>query len=140
VAEVAVQPTWLWDFRAAGSGRGERFPGAGVGIEQPAELSGFKRGGAVVGGTSFQCIQPSIDLWQTADYDYGGVLEALQHGLKHFGRRRAEDDIGPGAVPVVILILIENQAVAASEGVREGIREKALEAEEGGFIFMVRFV
>jgi len=51
-----------------------------VGIQQPSELDGFKRSGAVIGGAGFQGIKPIICFRQSAHNDNGDVRK-LQQGL-----------------------------------------------------------
>lgn len=74
------------------SSRGSRLSWAHVGLQQPSELDGFKRGGAVIGGAGFQGIEPIIGLRQPAHNDDGDVRKLQQGLLQDTGLSSTEDN------------------------------------------------
>lgn len=63
------------------------------GVENPVQLFMFKRDGAIIGCTGVHCIEPLVDIGNTADDHYGerdGGQKSQQSGLMGFAECNIE--------------------------------------------------
>ncbi len=67
--------------------------GAGVAIQEPANLDVLERGDGIVGGTGFEGVKPLMSLGIAADGDHGTACGADDCGFKGGARGGAEDDV-----------------------------------------------
>ena len=109
-------------------GRGDGGVFAGVGFEKPAELGGFKGGGAVVCGAVFEGVEPAFDLGEAGDDDDGEAVEASERDAEDGCGRRAEDDIGGSAF--VFAVSQGSVAVAVRQDLLEGGGERLIQLKQ----------
>ena len=67
--------------------------GAGVAIQEPANLDVLERGDGIVGGTGFEGVKPLMSLGIAADGDHGTACGAGEDGFKGSAFGGAEDDV-----------------------------------------------